>query len=94
MKQHLLLGNRFLIIKYTQLLLDNTFAHNHVPMETMSTTMNGIFYTVWGDVITKTSLGVSCNRVSCQREFAVEESPLLEAVTWEKLVKLQQTEKT
>jgi hypothetical protein len=33
-KQHLLIGNRFLISKYTQPLLGNTFANKHVPTET------------------------------------------------------------
>jgi hypothetical protein len=33
-KQHSPLGNRFLISKYTQLLLSNAFANKHVPTET------------------------------------------------------------
>jgi hypothetical protein len=35
MKQLLLLGNRFLISKYTKPLLSNAFANKHVPTETI-----------------------------------------------------------
>jgi hypothetical protein len=34
MKQHPLLGNRFLISKYMQQLLGNAFTYKHVPMVT------------------------------------------------------------
>jgi hypothetical protein len=36
--KHLLLGNRFLIRKYTRPLLGNTFANKHVPVEMTGTT--------------------------------------------------------
>jgi hypothetical protein len=43
----LLLGNRFLISKYTRPLLGNAFANKHVPTETIAnTTMNSVFYAV------------------------------------------------
>jgi hypothetical protein len=34
-EQHLLIGNRFLMSKYTQQLLSIAFANKHVPMETI-----------------------------------------------------------
>jgi hypothetical protein len=46
-KQHLLLGNRFLINKYMRPLLGNTFVDKHVPMEmSAATTKSCVFYVV------------------------------------------------
>jgi hypothetical protein len=46
-KQHSLLGNRFLISKYTQPLLGNAFRkQTNSHRNNRSTTMNGVFYTV------------------------------------------------
>jgi hypothetical protein len=43
--KYFLLGNRFLISKYTLPLLDNAFANKHIPMETIEQQQrNGVFY--------------------------------------------------
>jgi hypothetical protein len=92
MKQHPLLGNRFLIRKYMQPLVSNDFADKHVPTEMMGATTEELFFFCWPcrGVINGTSLVFSSvmrvvgyspdsNEVSPE----AEESSLLEAVTRE-----------
>jgi hypothetical protein len=43
-KQHPLLGNRFLISKYTQLLPSNAFTNKHIPMETIGATIEELCF--------------------------------------------------
>jgi hypothetical protein len=46
MKQHPLLGNRFLISKFTQPLLSNAFTKKHVPTATIGVQKLSVFYAV------------------------------------------------
>jgi hypothetical protein len=39
-------GKQLLTSKYTQPLLGNVFAYRHVPMKTIDTKMNGVYYAV------------------------------------------------
>jgi hypothetical protein len=44
MKKHSLLGNRFLISKYTRPLLDNAFANKHLLTETIEATIRELCF--------------------------------------------------
>jgi hypothetical protein len=43
-EQHSLLGSRFLISKYTQLLLGNAFTNEHFPMELIGATIEELCF--------------------------------------------------
>jgi hypothetical protein len=91
-KQHALLGNRFLISKYTQSLLGNAFANKHVLTETEYNNERCFLRGLCRNVITETSLEVSQLAVSCKG--VCEEFLLVEAVTRVRLIQTHQTEKT